>query len=670
MQRVYCLTALILGSAFSGLHAQVPQLINYQGRVVSGGTNFNGTGQFRYALVNAGGSVTFWSNDGTSAGGSQPTAAVSLGVSNGLYAVLLGNTDLPNMTAVPNTVFTNSDVRLRVWFNDGVSGSQLLAPDQRIAAVGYAMMAASIPDGSVTSNKLLDGAVIPSKLADGAITAAKLGSNSVTSLQMSNSIALGTFNSVNGLLNVYRTAAGTPAISLDGSTSTISTFGSDGLEQIRLWGVSYGEILLHDSTGNDTTVTLSANANNGGSLTLSHSNSAPRAYLSASATSGDLRLYSTNGFTRSQLHGGADGSYLNLYAADGTSGLYLDGEDGGGGSIGVRNTNGSNRVYIDGQGLSGGGQVTVYTGSGGYGANLYGDSGGAGLLYLYNTNSSMRAYMDGLGTGGGGEIALYANDGSSSLKLYGNSSSGGGGEVSVMNSSSTEVAELVGNTYGGSLTLRDEAGGHTVVISSSGTTGGYGYWYQGDGQLGVSVDGDYGGAGYISVYGTNGTAKITLNGNSSGDGRITCDVLQINGGADLSEQFDINAGTDEIKPGMIVSIDTKNPGELVLSTKAFDRTVAGVVSGAGGVKSGMLMGQTGTKAAGKHPVALTGRVYCYVDADAGGSVAPGDLITPSSSPGHGMKVTDHVQAQGAIIGKAMSSLTSGKGLVLVLVSLQ
>ena len=129
------------------------------------------------------------------------------------------------MTAVPNTVFTNSDVRLRVWFNDGVSGSQLLAPDQRIAAVGYAMMAASIPDGSVTSNKLLDGAVIPSKLADGAITAAKLGSNSVTSLQMSNSIALGTFNSVNGLLNVYRTAAGTPAISLDGSTSTISTFG-------------------------------------------------------------------------------------------------------------------------------------------------------------------------------------------------------------------------------------------------------------------------------------------------------------------------------------------------------------------------------------------------------------------------------------------------------------
>jgi hypothetical protein len=46
------------------------------------------------------------------------------------------------------------------------------------------------------------------------------------------------------------------------------------------------------------------------------------------------------------------------------------------------------------------------------------------------------------------------------------------------------------------------------------------------------------------------------------------------------------------------------------------------------------------------------------------------LITTSDTPGHGMKVNDHAQARGAIIGKAMTSLESGKGLVLVLVSLQ
>jgi hypothetical protein len=35
-----------------------------------------------------------------------------------------------------------------------------------------------------------------------------------------------------------------------------------------------------------------------------------------------------------------------------------------------------------------------------------------------------------------------------------------------------------------------------------------------------------------------------------------------------------------------------------------------------------------------------------------------------------MKVTDHAKAQGAIIGKAMTELKQGKGLVLVLVTLQ
>ena len=48
------------------LRAQIPQLINYQGRVAVGGANFNGSGQFKFALVNTGGTVTYWSNDGSS----------------------------------------------------------------------------------------------------------------------------------------------------------------------------------------------------------------------------------------------------------------------------------------------------------------------------------------------------------------------------------------------------------------------------------------------------------------------------------------------------------------------------------------------------------------------------------------------------------------------------
>jgi len=138
--------ALLLATA-PGTHAQVPQLINYQGRVAVGSTNFDGSGQFKFALVNGTGITTYWSNDGTSTAGSEPAAAVSLTVTKGLYVVLLGDATLPNMTIVPATVFTNPDVRLRVWFSDGPHGFQLLTPDQRIAAVGYALMAGTVPVG-------------------------------------------------------------------------------------------------------------------------------------------------------------------------------------------------------------------------------------------------------------------------------------------------------------------------------------------------------------------------------------------------------------------------------------------------------------------------------------------------------------------------------------------
>ncbi len=119
----FCTLALCLDAA-----AQVPRLINYQGRVSVGAVNFEGAGQFTFALVSSNGTTTFWSNDGSS----EPAAAVTLVVTKGLYSVLLGDTALGNMTAVPAAAFTGPDVRLRVWSNDGVRGSQLLTPDQRV----------------------------------------------------------------------------------------------------------------------------------------------------------------------------------------------------------------------------------------------------------------------------------------------------------------------------------------------------------------------------------------------------------------------------------------------------------------------------------------------------------------------------------------------------------
>lgn len=151
------------------------------------------------------------------------------------------------------------------------------------------------------------------------------------------------------------------------------------------------------------------------------------------------------------------------------------------------------------------------------------------------------------------------------------------------------------------------------------------------------------------------------------DGKTSVGVLRITGGSDLSEQFDVEGSEPE--PGMVVCIDTENPGKLRLACAAYDRTVAGIVSGAGGVNTGMQMGHAGSIADGQYPIALTGRVYVWVDT-ANGPIQPGDLLTTADTPGHAMKVTDHARAQGAILGKAMTGLDEGRGLVLVLVSLQ
>jgi hypothetical protein len=152
------------------------------------------------------------------------------------------------------------------------------------------------------------------------------------------------------------------------------------------------------------------------------------------------------------------------------------------------------------------------------------------------------------------------------------------------------------------------------------------------------------------------------------DGKVAVKILQITGGSDMAEPFDVKE-TDAVKAGMVLSIDPENAGKLKISQKAYDRCVAGIISGAGGVEPGMLMTQSGSVADGDCPVALTGRVYCFADASYG-KIQPGDLLTTSDTPGHAMKVADYNRAQGAVLGKAMTNLDQGRGMVLVLVTLQ
>jgi hypothetical protein len=146
----------------------------------------------------------------------------------------------------------------------------------------------------------------------------------------------------------------------------------------------------------------------------------------------------------------------------------------------------------------------------------------------------------------------------------------------------------------------------------------------------------------------------------------TVRTLTILGGADLAEPFPMEEGP--IEKGSVVVIDEERVGHLKCSTQAYDRRVAGIVSGANGINPGIRLRQEGVIEDGPS-VALSGRVYVRADAS-NGPIAPGDLLTTSDTPGHAMKVVDHLRAQGAILGKAMSRLEAGTGMVLVLVTLQ
>jgi hypothetical protein len=155
-------------------------------------------------------------------------------------------------------------------------------------------------------------------------------------------------------------------------------------------------------------------------------------------------------------------------------------------------------------------------------------------------------------------------------------------------------------------------------------------------------------------------AKLDVQGNT----RTTS--ITITGGADLAEPFPFSSAN--VGEGSVVIIDDEQPGKLKLSARAYDTRVAGIVSGANGVRPGITLSQEGWMD-GDQNVALSGRVYVKSDATFG-MIKPGDLLTTSDTPGHAMKVADPAKAQGAILGKAMSGLKEGKGMVLVLVTLQ
>ena len=396
------------------------------------------------------------------------------------------------------------------------------------------------------------------------------------------------------------------------------------------------------------------------------------------------------------------------------------------GSLGIGTTTQRARLNVDGgngnaiycEVADGAGITTRHMGGGGNGYVSTNDYGLYGLhpngiaiygqsdsvaIFGYNQNRNQAGYLGGeewavygrhaggsegyLGVGitgedvgvmGVHEVGNFGYLGYESFGAYGkneatgNSGGLGSGGAGAWGYSDANYGVYAGTNTGTALHAMSLNG--VAVQGSRGTH----YGYLGGADYGVRGDGPSKGVyGFSpSGYGVYGASESGRAGMFNGDvevmagSRIITPVIEITAGSDLSERFAVRAaGSIRPEPGTVVCVDAVNPGGLVVSSRAYDRRVAGIVSGAGGIATGMLMGQRGSPADGEVPVALSGRVYCLCDASFG-SIEPGDLLTTSGTPGHAMKATDRNLSHGAVIGKAMTVLDEGRGLVLVLVNLQ
>jgi hypothetical protein len=178
--------------------------------------------------------------------------------------------------------------------------------------------------------------------------------------------------------------------------------------------------------------------------------------------------------------------------------------------------------------------------------------------------------------------------------------------------------------------------------------------------------------GDIVFYAQGGiTAKIpamiieSATGNVHVTGALTADKDIILTGADCAERFDV-AEEEHLEGGTVVVID--RDGMLRESSSAYDKRVAGVVAGAGDYRPAIVMDSRASDRDGTL-VALVGKTYCKADATRS-PIDVGDLLTTSPNPGHAMKAEDHMQAFGAVLGKALKPLVAGQGLIPILIALQ
>ena len=157
--------------------------VPFSGKVAINGVNFHGQAQFTFAIRDQAGAV-HWRN------GTDWTDTINVSVFNGRYVVLLGG---QGMNPLPASLFADHDeLYIRVRFDKGDGqGLVHLAPDQRITAVPYALVAeqAKLAD-SVKSGAITKSMLARDVLADlnQTIDSTRISANTITTSQLNGQI--------------------------------------------------------------------------------------------------------------------------------------------------------------------------------------------------------------------------------------------------------------------------------------------------------------------------------------------------------------------------------------------------------------------------------------------------------------------------------------------------
>jgi hypothetical protein len=262
------------------------------------------------------------------------------------------------------------------------------------------------------------------------------------------------------------------------------------------------------------------------------------------------------------------------------------------------------------------------------------------------------------GADSGGQVSLRDASGRVTLELHAETAvlrvgeEEQAGQVAVHDRKGREVVHLGGRDAEVRVGARDHDGSVVVVDGSTGLEA-----LQFDADDGALKVGTSGTGGAVVVRNDNGDDTILLDGEEG-------DIVLSN--ADAAEEFTL-AGAAEPTPGAVMVLT--DDGAVRPCTDAYDERVVGAVAGAGAYRPAIVLDRRPRGAGRRVPISMLGKVTCKADA-AHASIGVGDLLTTSPSPGCAMRVVDRGRALGAVLGKALTPLAAGEGLVDVLVGLR